>query len=105
MSNFIVPAEGPQIASEADALDLIGEAGFSGADTLVIPVSRLSPDFFRLSTGLAGAILQKCTNYRLRVAIVGDISEYTANSGPLRDFVYESNRHGAVRFLASEAEL
>lgn len=105
MSNFIVPAEGPQIASEADALDLIGEAGFSGADTLVIPVSRLSPDFFRLSTGLAGAILQKCTNYRLRVAIVGDISEYTAKSGPLRDFVYESNRHGAVRFLASEAEL
>ncbi len=105
MSNFIVPAEGPQIASEADALDLIGEAGFSGADTLVIPVSRLSPDFFRLSTGLAGAILQKCTNYRLRVAIVGDISEYTAKSGPLRDFVYESNRHGAVRFLASETEL
>lgn len=105
MSNFIVPAEGPQIASEADALDLIGEAGFSGADTLVIPVSRLSPDFFRLSTGLAGAILQKCTNYRLRVAIVGDISEYTAKSGPLRDFVYESNKHGAVRFLASEAEL
>src|SRR5690606_36296820 len=101
----IVPADGPQIASEADALDLIGEAGFSDADTLVIPVARLSPDFFKLSTGLAGAILQKCTNYRLKVAIIGDISEYTAKSGPLRDFVYESNKHGAVRFLASEAEL
>jgi len=105
MSTFIVPADGPPIASEADALDLIGEAGFSGADTLVIPVGRLAPDFFRLGTGLAGAILQKCTNYRLKVAIVGDISAYTAKSGPLRDFIRESNRHGAIRFVASEAEL
>lgn len=73
--------------------------------TAVIPVARLSPDFFRLGTGLAGALLQKFTNYHLRVAIVGDISAYTDKSAPLRDFVRESNRRGQVRFLASEAEL
>ncbi len=105
MSDFVVPTEGPPIATEADALDVIGEASFSGASRVVIPVSRLTPDFFKLSTGLAGAILQKCTNYRLKVAIVGNISEYTAKSGPLRDFVYESNRRGDVRFVASDAEL
>ena len=105
MINFTLPADGPVIAAESDILDPIGNASYSGADTLVIPVSRLSPDFFKLSTGLAGAILQKCTNYSMKVAIVGDISAYTAKSGPLRDFVYESNKHGHIRFLASEAEL
>jgi hypothetical protein len=105
MIKFILPAEGPQIAAESDILDPIGNAGYNGADMLVIPVSRLSPDFFKLSTGLAGAILQKCSTYQMKVAIVGDISEYTAKSGPLRDFIYESNKHGAVRFVASEADL
>lgn len=105
MSAFTLPIDGPIIASESDAVDYIGNASYSGADMLVIPVARLSPEFFKLSTGLAGAILQKCTNYHLKVAIVGDISDYTAKSAPLRDFVYESNKHGAVRFLASEADL
>jgi len=41
----------------------------------------------------------------MRVAIIGDISGFTAKSGPLRDFVHESNRRGLVRFLASTAEL
>ena len=105
MIKFTLPADGPIIAAESDILDPIGNASYSGADMLIIPVSRLSPDFFKLSTGLAGAILQKCTNYSMKVAIVGDISAYTAKSGPLRDFVYESNKHGHVRFVATEAEL
>lgn len=105
MSTYTVPTDGPPIASEDDARDIVGEAGFGGADLVVIPVERLPPEFFRLSSGLAGAILQKFTNYRLRVAVVGDISAYTARSAPLRDFVAESNRRGNVRFLASATEL
>jgi len=105
MIKFTLPADGPIIAAESDILDPIGNASYSGADTLVIPVGRLSPDFFKLSTGLAGAILQKCTNYQMKVAVVGDISQFTAKSGPLRDFIYESNKHGQVRFIATEAEL
>jgi hypothetical protein len=105
MNAFHLDADGPLIAAESDILDPIGNAGYAGADTIVIPVARLSPDFFKLSTGLAGAILQKLTTYQLKVAIVGDISHHTAKSAPLRDFVYESNRHGRVRFIASAAEL
>jgi hypothetical protein len=105
MITFTLPADGPLIAAEADILDPIGNASYNGAELLVIPVSRLSPDFFKLSTGLAGAILQKCSTYQMKIAIVGDISQYTAKSGPLRDFVYESNKHGHVRFVASQAEL
>ena len=105
MSAQILTIDGKTIATEADVLDIIGELYGTGHDTVVIPVARLSPDFFRLSTGLAGAVLQKFTDYQLRVAIVGDISAYTEKSAPLRDFVRESNRRGQVRFLASEAEL
>lgn len=105
MTDFIIPADGPLIATEADFTDFIGEAAWGGSTRIVVPVARLSPDFFKLSTGLAGAILQKATNYKLKVAIVGDISAFTAKSSPLRDFVYESNKRGEIRFVASEAEL
>ena len=54
---------------------------------------------------IAGGVLQKCTNYNFRVAIVGDISQYTEKSGPLRDFVYESNKRGDVRFVSDLGEL
>lgn len=105
MTTYHVPVSGRLLVQENDALDIIGEALGQQADLVVLPVERLSPDFFRLRTGLAGAVLQKFTNYQLRVAIVGDISDLTANSVPLRDFVHESNRRGQVRFLASMAEL
>jgi hypothetical protein len=105
MNRFDLPLDGPPIASEQDALDLIGDALGHGAELVVIPAARLPPEFFRLASGLAGAMLQKFTNYHLRIAIVGDISVYTDRSVPLADFVRESNRRGAVRFLASEAEI
>ena len=39
---------------------------------LVIPKECFPPEFFWLSTGLAGEILQKWTNYGFRAAIFGD---------------------------------
>ncbi len=105
MTDLAFDPDGPIIARESDVNDFISAGWDAKADRLVIPVSRLAPDFFRLSTGLAGAVLQKCTNYNFRVAIVGDISASTEKSGPLRDFVYESNSRGAVRFVSSLEEL
>lgn len=105
MSTLSLPADGPLLATERDANDIIGDAFGQDADLVVIPAGRLSPEFFRLSSGLAGAVLQKFTNYQIRVAIIGDITQYTGNSAPLRDFVAESNRRGQVRFLASETDL
>lgn len=105
MTTLALASDGPLISTEGDANDVIGDAFGQGADLVVIPVGRLSPEFFRLSSGLAGAVLQKFTNYQLRVAIIGDISSYTENSAPLRDFVRESNRSGQVRFLRTADEL
>ena len=62
----------------------------------------MSEDFFILSSGLAGEVLQKFVNYGMKVAIVGDYSRYT--SKPLQDFIRESNRGKTVFFVSSESE-
>jgi hypothetical protein len=95
---------GPTITESQDALDLIG-AAFSGAEAVVIPVSRLDRSFFTLSTGLAGEIMQKFVNYRLRLAIVGDMTEFTEASGALRDLIRESNKGTQIWFLPSLEDL
>jgi hypothetical protein len=93
------PADGPIIAAERDAADLIGEAFSARATMVAIPLARLSPDFLVLSTRLAGHVLQKFINYDIRVAILGDISAAVAASDALRDFVRESNRGQWVWFV------
>ncbi|MEU0939119.1 DUF4180 domain-containing protein [Embleya sp. NPDC005971] len=99
-SVWICAAEGTPIRTVRDTLDLIGEAGYRGASWVVLPAARLDPDFFRLRTGVAGDVLQKFADYRMRVAILGDITEYTAASEPLTDFVRECNRGRHVWFGA-----
>ena len=70
-----------------------------------MPVSRIAPAFFALATGVAGAVVQKFVNYRLRLVVVGDVSEHVAASTALRDFVREANRGGQTWFVADEAQL
>lgn len=97
-------AEGSLIGAP-NATDLIGDAWGADANFIVVPVSRLDPEFFRLASGVAGELLQKIVNYRLRIAILGDITAHVARSDALRDFVWESNRGTQVWFVADEAEL
>ncbi|MCD5315885.1 DUF4180 domain-containing protein [Kineosporia babensis] len=96
---LVCDPQGPVIASEADALDLVGTAAWQGMNLVVVPVARLSEDFFRLRTGLAGAIVQKFVNYQLRLAVTGDISAHLEASSALRDFVRESNHGPHLWFL------
>ncbi len=89
---------GPAVATEQDALDLIG-ATYFGAETVALPAQRLDERFFTLETGLAGAIMQKFTTYRVRLAIIGDITPHLEASSALRALVHESNRAEHVWFL------
>jgi len=100
-----VGARGTPIDSERDAKELIAEAISSDARVVAIPAERLSSDFFKLSTTKAGHFIQKFINYRLRLAILGDISAHTADSAPLADFVRESNRGQSVWFVRDTTEL
>ncbi len=73
---------GPVLGSESDAVDLVGEALGAGASLIAIPAQRLALDFYRLKTGLAGAMLQKITNYRLRLAVIGELPADASKASP-----------------------
>ena len=85
-----------------DALDLMAEAGVRGARHLILHRRQIAPAFFDLKSGLAGEVLQKFSNYDVRLAVVGDLSDLTSDS--LRAFVKESNRGGRLFFLNDREE-
>ncbi len=79
---LVCDVDGPAIDTEARASDLVGAALSGGASMVAIPAPRLTPAFFDLRSGLAGTIAQKVVNYRLRLAVIGDISAAVAASAP-----------------------
>lgn len=92
-----------KIADAGTALDILMTAYYeTNSSRLIINKSCLTEDFFVLRTGLAGEILQKFVNYRIKVAFVGDYSGYT--SKPLKDFLYESNRGNDIFFVSTIEE-
>jgi len=97
--------DGPTISREAHANDIIGQTYGHEVDVIAVPAEKFVDDFFWLSTGLAGAVLQKMQQYGFRFAIIGDLSRFTAESPSLRDFIYESNKHGQTLFLPDRAAL
>ena len=74
----------------------------TGTANFVINKQAINDDFFILSTGLAGEILQKFINYHVKAAIYGDYSHYTSN--PLHDFIYESYQGNHFFFTATKEE-
>lgn len=102
---WVQPQVSPVITEPRQANDLLGDAMGADATWVALRVSGLSEDFFDLRTGMAGEITQKVTNLGMGLAVVGDVSGWTAASKALRDFVFESNRRGRTVFVADLAEL
>lgn len=99
----VIKSEEVVITDTQSALDLLMSAKYEiGAKNIVIDKKLVTEDFFILSTGLAGEILQKFINYGGRIAIYGDYSHYA--SKPLKDFIYESNTGKDVFFSATLSE-
>ena len=94
-----------RIPGRGEASDLIGAALEAGARWVALKAAGLPPGFLVLSTGQAGEFAQKCVNYRIGLAILGDIGPALATSSALRDWVRECNRGDHVWFLNDEAEL
>ncbi len=85
------------------ALDLVMTVRYeTGAAKLAIDKRAVADEFFILSTGMAGEILQKFINYHIKAAIWGDYSHYT--SQPLKDFIFESNHGKDFFFVATKEE-
>lgn len=102
---YVYAVDGPSLADDRNLSDLVGDIFGSGARLVAIPLERLGPEFLRLSSGVAGAVLQKLVNYRFQVAVLGDVAAAVAASDPLRDFVRESNRGTTVWFVSDLREL
>lgn len=98
----VVSGDEMVIVDTQSALDLVMTVKYeTGAERIAIDKEAVCEEFFILSTGMAGEILQKFMNYHVKAAVYGDYSHYT--SKPLKDFIYESN-HGKDFFFVSTKE-
>ena len=81
------------ITDAQSALDVLMSAKYDiGTKNIVVDKKLITEDFFILSKGLAGEILQKYVNYGGRIA------------KPLKDFIYESNKGKDVFFVTTRDE-
>lgn len=87
------------IGDSGEILDIMADVSHNDCNLIIIHSKDLTPDFFDLKTGIAGEILQKFSNYRMRLAIVGDFSKIKSKS--FGDFIRESNRQGEICFVES----
>lgn len=91
-----------EIKDTQTALDLMMTAKYEDYEAIAINKDAVCEDFFKLSSGVAGEILQKFVNYGMKLAIFGDYSTYT--SKPLEDFICESNKGRQFFFVDNEEE-
>ncbi|MGG5207907.1 DUF4180 domain-containing protein [Chryseobacterium sp. MIQD13] len=85
------------IRSAQDGLDLLGNAYYQGFDKVIVYEKNLTPEFFDLKTKIAGDILQKFSNYRVSLAIIGSFEKYESKS--IKDFIFESNKTKHINFV------
>ena len=99
----LVEDQGKLLTGPQAALDLAMTVRYeTGAQRIALPKKLVAQEFFILSSGMAGEILQKYINYQFKLAIWGDFSRYT--SKPLHDFIYESNQGRDFFFVSTREE-
>jgi Domain of unknown function (DUF4180) len=102
---LLLPETGPVIGDEQGALDVIGQAFGEEAEIVAIPIARLDPAFTRLASGVAGAVVQKFVNYRVRLVVLGPLDHHGEPAGPVADWVREANEGRELWFVDDLAEL
>ncbi len=63
-----------------DALDLTANASYQGAASVILYETNLNASFFDLRSGLAGEVMLKFTNYRMKLAVIGEFEKYQSKS-------------------------
>lgn len=99
----IVNSEEIVIKDVQSAIDFMMTVKYeTNCEKIALNKEAIVEDFFILSKGIAGEILQKFINYQVKFAIYGDFSKYT--SKPLKDFIYESNHGKDIFFVENEEQ-
>jgi hypothetical protein len=97
---LIAADSGIAIRSVRDISDAIG-ACFD-ARGLLLTEADLAPEFFDLPSGFAGELLQKFTNYQIRVAIV--LPDPAIYGERFSELAHEHSSHPLIRFVPSQEE-
>lgn len=92
-----VTAENIIIESVEDGSELIANVYYQDFDRMLLYEENITPLFFDLKNGIAGEILQKFSNFRVRLAIVGDFEKFESKS--IKDFIFESNKNRQINFV------
>lgn len=99
----VVTSEAVLITDPQSSLDFMMSVAYSTqCNAIALDKRALAEDFFVLSSGLAGEVLQKFTNYKMKLAVFGDFSGYTSKA--LRDFFYETNKGNHIYFMPTKEE-
>jgi len=92
-----VIAENIIIKSIEDGSQLVADIYYQDFDGIILYEKNITPLFFDLKTGIAGEILQKFSNFRICLAIIGEFEKYESKS--VKDFIFESNKNRQINFV------
>lgn len=103
-SNVVrIEDESVRISNEQSAVDVFMTIAYeTGENKFVIDKENLVEDFFDLKNKIAGNVLQKLINYKMKLAIIGDFSKY--DSKAFKDFIYECNNGNDIFFVEDESK-
>lgn len=90
------------IFDESGLFDLLSCSYEQDADRFLLHDRHFCSSFFDISSGLAGAFMQKLTNYRHKTAIVVD--ETTKTSALFSQMTRDANRLGCVHFFKNDED-
>lgn len=95
-----IESEDILISDSQSALDFMMTVKYEKCcSRIILDKKAICEEFFRISSGIAGEVLQKFINYHTKLAIIGDFSKYT--SKPLHDFIYECNKGNDIFFVGN----
>jgi len=102
ISYLLCDSAAEPLRSEEDVMDLIAASWEHGVNRAIIGEEALTDEFFRLRTGLAGLMLQKLVNYRLRTAAI--ITKEETIQGRAKEMMAELNKGSDFRVFARLAD-
>lgn len=84
-----------------EGLDLLGNLYYQDFSSLILQEHHFASQFFDLQKDFAVELLQKFSNYRLRLIIIADTATLREKRKDLNDFIVESNKNKQVNFVDS----
>lgn len=85
-----VLAAEPRLGTEQDAVDLVAVCMEHESRYILLHSEALSEDFFKLRTGVAGHMIQKWINYRVKAAAVAP--KALIHQGRFKEMALEANK-------------